>query len=64
MIMNGLTEGVIARFKREERDKGIEQGIVQGERNIIRELLKNFSVDEVSCMIHRKPSEIRNILGD
>jgi hypothetical protein len=53
--VDGRTEGVIGKFKREER--------IKAERNIIRELLKSYTVDEVSCMIHRKPSEIRNIIS-
>ena len=51
-------EGVIASLI----NQGIEQGIGQGEKNIIIELLKKYSIDEISRMIDRKPTEIYHIL--
>lgn len=48
--MVSKTEGLIASIIRE------------GERNIIDELLKTYSIDEISDMIHKKPTEIRKIL--
>lgn len=40
----------------------INQGRKQGEKNIIIELLKKFSIDEIFRMIDRKPTEIYHIL--
>ena len=57
------TEGVIAKMKREERNIGKNNGITQGERNIILELLKKYSLTEVSSMIDKEESEIRKIVG-
>ena len=57
------TEGVIAKMKREERNIGKNNGITQGERNIILELLKKYSLTEVSSMIEKDESEIRKIVG-
>ena len=56
--MEAKVEGVIASLKQQ----GFNQGIDQGERNIIVELLKNFSVDEISSMIGKEPAEIYQIL--
>lgn len=56
------TEGVIAKWKREQKNEGITQGITQGEKNIILELLKNNSLSEVSQMIHKDVSEIKKII--
>lgn len=49
------TEGVFAKMKREERTRA--------ERNIILELLKKYSLTEVSSMINKDESEIRKIVG-
>ena len=57
------TEGVFAKMKREERNIGKNNGITQGERNIILELLKKYSLTEVSSMIEKDESEIRKIVG-
>lgn len=57
--MAARTEGVIAKFKREQREEGIEQG----EKNIILELLKDNTLNEVSQMIHKEKSEIQKIIG-
>lgn len=77
--MAAKTEGMIAKMKREERDKGIEEGkaegikegikegktkgVIQGQKNIILELLKNNTLNEVSSMINKDESEIRKIVG-
>ena len=48
--MAARTEGIIAKMKRE--------GIIEGEKNIILELLKTNTIEEVSSMIHRDIAEI------
>ena len=52
------SEGVIAGLI----NKGIEQGIEQGEKNIILDLLKVYSIEEVSKMINKDEAEIRKLL--
>ena len=52
------SKGVIARMKKEEWDNGL----IQGEKNIILELLKNQSIASVSKMIGKKESEILELI--
>ena len=51
-------QGIIAQIKNE----GINQGISQGEGNIIRRLLEKYSVEEVSVILEMKVSEILEIV--
>lgn len=57
------TEGVFAKMKREERNEGRTEGIIEGERNIILELLKTKTLTEVSNMLNKDVSEIQKIIG-
>ena len=59
--MAARTEGVIAKMKREERTR--TEGLKQGEKNIILELLKDNTISEVSKMIHKNETEIQKIIG-
>ena len=65
--MAARTKGVIEQWKEEQRkdaiNEGINKGINQGEKNIILELLKTNTPEEVSIMIHKDVSEIQKILG-
>ena len=61
--MAARTEGVIAKMKREERTEGRTEGLKQGEKNIILELLKDNTISEVSKMIHKNETEIQKIIG-
>ncbi len=55
-------EGVIAQIKNERKDEWMNKGINKGECNIIRELLKSLSIDEVCSLLHRDRTEIERIL--
>ena len=57
--MSGKIEGVFAKWKKEQR----AEGITQGEKNIILELLNNFSIEEVSKMVNKDEIEIQKIIG-
>jgi hypothetical protein len=61
--MAARTEGIFAKMKREAKNDGINEGINKGERNIILELLKTNTIEEVSLMLHKEVSEIQKILG-
>ena len=52
------SEGVIAGLI----NKGIEQGIEQGEKNIILDLLKVYTIEEISSIINKDEAEIRKII--
>lgn len=52
------SEGVIAGLV----NKGIEKGKEQGEKSIILELLENYSIEDVSAMIHKDVDYIREII--
>ena len=56
------SEGVIAGLINKGKEQGIEQGIEQGEKNIILDLLKVYSIEEVSKMINKDEAEIRKLL--
>ena len=55
------TKGVIASFK--ERKKAFNQGINQGKKAIIGELLKKHSITAISSLINLSESEIYAILN-
>ena len=57
--MEGRTKGVFEQWKEEQKN----QGITQGEKNIIRELLKTHSIKEISKMINKSEVEIQKIVG-
>lgn len=57
--MEGRTKGVFEQWREEQKNKGINQG----ERNIIRELLKTHSIKEISKMINKSEVEIQKIVG-
>lgn len=61
--MEEKTEGLIASIISQGEKLGIEKGIEKGERNIIRKLLNKYSIDEISDMLDRKPSEIHHIIN-
>ena len=69
--MEGRTKGVFAQWKEEQRNEalkegikeGKKEGITQGEKNIILELLKNNTMEEVGTMIHKDVTEIQKIIG-
>ena len=46
----------------EAKNDGIDQGIIVGERRLIKTLLKKFSLEETSDIIEMSPSEIEEIL--
>lgn len=54
ITMAARTEGIIARMKREERN--------EGQRNIIKELLKTYTIEEISKMINIDIQEIEKIM--
>ena len=47
---------------REEWDKWVEEGRRQGQKEMILQLLKNFSLEEVACLLDMKPSDISKII--
>ncbi len=57
------TKGVIASFKEQERKKAFNQGINQGKKAIIGELLKKHSITAISSLINLSDSEIYAILN-
>lgn len=73
--MAARTKGIFEQWKEEQKNeginegihkgisKGISKGITLGEKNIILELLKTNTIEEVSLMIHKDVSEIKKILG-
>ena len=73
--MEGRTKGVFAQWKEEQRNEALKEGIkegkiegkiegiTQGEKNIILELLKNNTMEEVGTMIHKDVTEIQKIIG-
>ena len=61
-IKEGIKEGKIEGIK-EGKIEGKIEGITQGEKNIILELLKNNTMEEVGTMIHKDVTEIQKIIG-
>ena len=61
-IKEGKKEGKIEGIK-EGKIEGKIEGITQGEKNIILELLKNNTMEEVGTMIHKDVTEIQKIIG-
>ena len=57
-IKEGKKEGI-----KEGKIEGKIEGITQGEKNIILELLKNNTMEEVGTMIHKDVTEIQKIIG-
>lgn len=57
--VSGKIEGEFAKWKKEQK----AEGIIEGEQNIIRELLNNHSIKEISKMIHKDETEIKKIIG-
>ena len=47
---------------REEWDKWVEEGRRQGQKEMILQLLKNFSLEEVACLLDMKPLDISKII--
>lgn len=63
--MEAKTEGVMASIISQGEKLGIEKGFEKGERKVIQELLNKYSIDEISDMLDRKPSDIHRIIyGD
>ena len=58
----GVIAGLINKGKEQGIELGIELGIEQGEKNIILDLLKVHSIEEVSKMIDRDEAEIRRLI--
>ena len=56
------SEGVIAGLINKGKEQGIEQGIEQGEKNIILDLLKVYTIEEISSIINKDEAEIRKII--
>ena len=77
--MEGRTKGVFAQWKEEQKNEalkegkkegikegkkeGIKEGIIIGEKNIIQELLKNYTMEETSKLINKNVSEIEKIMS-
>ena len=69
--MEGRTKGVFAQWKEEQRNEalkegikeGKKEGIIIGEKNIIQELLKNYTMEETSKLINKNVSEIEKIMS-
>ena len=69
--MEGITKGVFAQWKEEQRNEalkegikeGKKEGIIIGEKNIIQELLKNYTMEETSKLINKNVSEIEKIIS-
>ena len=69
--MEGRTKGVFAQWKEEQRNEalkegikeGKKEGIIIGEKNIIQELLKNYTMEETSELINKNVSEIEKIIS-
>ena len=69
--MEGRTKGVFAQWKEEQRNEalkegkkeGKKEGIIIGEKNIIQELLKNYTMEETSELINKNVSEIEKIMS-
>ena len=65
--MEGRTKGVFAQWKEEQRNEalkeGKKEGIIIGEKNIIQELLKNYTMEETSKLINKNVSEIEKIIS-
>ena len=69
--MEGRTKGVFAQWKEEQRNEalkegikeGKKEGIIIGEKNIIQELLKNYTLEETSELINKNVSEIEKIIS-
>ena len=57
--MAARTKGVFQQWKEDQWNEGLNQG----EKNIILELLETNTIEEVSLMIHKDVSEIKKILG-
>jgi flagellar biosynthesis/type III secretory pathway protein FliH len=62
--MVGTYQGVIAQIKNEGKtqwiNKGITEGIKEGERNIILRLLETHTLEEVANLLKMETSEILN----
>ena len=69
--MERRTKGVFAQWKEEQRNEalkegikeGKKEGIIIGEKNIIQELLKNYTMEETSELINKNVSEIEKIMS-
>ena len=69
--MECRTKGVFAQWKEEQRNEalkegikeGKKEGIIIGEKNIIQELLKNYTMEETSELINKNVSEIEKIIS-
>lgn len=58
------TKGVIEQWKEEQRIEGFKEGIQIGRKNIINELAKNYTTEEISSMLNRDICEIEKIIKD
>ena len=69
--MEGRTKGVFAQWKEEQGNEalkegikeGKKEGIIIGKKNIIQELLKNYTMEETSELINKNMSEIEKIMS-
>ena len=63
--MEGRTKGVFAQWKEEQRNEALKEwkkeGIIIGDKNIIQELLKNYTIDETSKLIKKIRAKLKKI---
>ena len=64
MITMARTKGVFQEWKEEQRRLGIKEGIKEGRKNILNELAKNYTTDEISSMLNMDICEIEKIMKD
>ena len=65
--MEGRTKGVFAQQKEEQRNEALKEwkkeGIIIGDKNIIQELLKNYTIDETSKLIKKIRAKLKKIMS-
>ena len=57
-------KGLLAQIRDEGKTKWINEGKLEGKRDIINTMLKKFSIDTVCDLLDMKRSEVEDILGD
>jgi SH3-like domain-containing protein len=65
--MIGVAEeykGLLAQIRDEGKTKWINEGKMEGKRDIINAMLKKFSIDTVCDFLDMERSEVEDILGD
>ena len=55
-------EGVIAQVENRGKVKWMNEGRMEARKELIMELLKSLSIDEVCSLLHRDRTEIERIL--